>query len=64
MTSFSVLVMIDVLGASLATSVLPSPPAVVVDGAFIVLHKLEPPERKLPNVMEPLALIKGVVKCC
>ena len=40
------------------------PPASLEELLFCALHRLEPPERKLPNVMEPLALMKGVVRCC
>lgn len=29
-----------------------------------VLHRLEPGDKKLPNVMEPFGLMKGVARCC
>ena len=63
-TLFSVPVIMDVLGSLADAPVDPSPPSAVVGVAFCVLHKLDPPERKLPKVMEPLALMKGVVSCC
>ena len=31
---------------------------------FVGLHRLDPVERKLPNVMEPWWLINGVARCC
>lgn len=33
-------------------------------GPLEVLQRLEPLERKLPKVMEPWVLIKGVARCC
>ena len=30
--------------------------------SFFVEHKLDPLDKKLPKVMEPLALMKGVAK--
>ena len=31
---------------------------------FGMLQRLVPLERKLPKLMEPFALMKGVVRCC
>lgn len=39
-------------------------PALPTMGALVVLQRLEPLDKKLPNVMDPWVLMKGVAKCC
>ena len=31
---------------------------------FCILQRLLPLDKKLPNEMDPFALMKGVVRCC